>query len=76
MKDSFEFLSFFFDKGILGVQLHESFNEENLLDDATQLILKTFTKFLNYPLAFWSPTAPVIDCSSTIRWSYGAEVYR
>lgn len=62
--------------GILGVRLHESFNEENLLRDASQLILKTFTKFLNYSSAFWSPTVPIIDCSTTIPWSYGKEVYR
>jgi hypothetical protein len=62
--------------GILGVKLHHSFNEENLLIDAAQLIRNTFMKFLNYPSTFWLQDSPVIDCSSTEPWSHGRDVYR
>jgi hypothetical protein len=62
--------------GILGVRLHHSFTEENLLVDATQLIMNTFTRFLDYPSSFWSQDISVIDCSSTEPWPYGRDVYR
>jgi hypothetical protein len=71
----FFFFNLFF-LGILGVKLHQSFNEENLLIDATQLIINTFTKFLDYSSSFWAESVSVIDCSSTEPWSYGIDVYQ
>ena len=62
--------------GILSIRLHHSFTEENLLNDATQLITNTFTKLLDYPSSFWSELTPAIDCSSTEFWSFGKDVYR
>lgn len=62
--------------GLIGVKLHDTFNQENLLIDAAHLVINTFTKFLDYPSSFWSEISPVIDCSSTEPWSYGKEVYR
>jgi hypothetical protein len=62
--------------GLLGVKLHNSLNEENLLIDAAQLIINTFTKLLDYPSLFWFGKASVLDCSTTEPWSYGTDVYR
>ncbi|CAF0819485.1 unnamed protein product [Rotaria sordida] len=67
--------SAFFD-GLLAVKLNDSFNEENLLIDATQLIRNTFIKFLNYTPLFWSENMSVIDCLSTEPWIYGKDVYK
>ncbi|UJR33351.1 hypothetical protein I4U23_020800 [Adineta vaga] len=65
----------FFD-GILGVKLHPSFTEENLLIDATELIVNTFTKFREYPISFWSDdtsidTTELILHEEKILWSNG-----
>ncbi|CAF3877872.1 unnamed protein product [Rotaria sp. Silwood2] len=62
--------------GLLGVKLHDSFNKENLLIDATQLIINTFLKFLNESSSLWSENISVIDCSSTEPWKYGKDVYK
>ncbi|CAF0729637.1 unnamed protein product [Adineta ricciae] len=62
--------------GILGVKLHHTFNEENLLIDATELIMNTFMKFRQHPVAFWSNKTSVLNCSSTKAWQYGNEVYQ
>ena len=62
--------------GLLGVKLHDVFNEENLLLDARQLVINAFTRLLNYPPLFWSEEVTAIACSSTEPWSYGADVYR
>lgn len=62
--------------GLLGVKLHDTFSEENLLIDALELISNTFRQFLTYPAAFWSNAISVINCSSTEPWSYGKEVHR
>jgi hypothetical protein len=61
--------------GLLGVRLHHSFNEENLLIDATKLLVNTFSKFINNS-AFWSEKASAINCSSTEAWSFGTDLYR
>jgi hypothetical protein len=61
--------------GLLGVRLHNSFNEENLLVDATNLLVETFSKFINHSL-FWSEKTSAINCSSTEPWSYGTDLYR
>ena len=44
--------------------------------DAIQLILNTFSKFLDYPSSFWLESQPTIDCSSIKFWSYGKDVYQ
>jgi hypothetical protein len=62
--------------GLLGVKLHESFSEENLLIDALELISNTFRQFLTYPVTFWSDAISAINCSSTEPWPYGREVHR
>ncbi|CAM4854833.1 unnamed protein product [Rotaria socialis] len=62
--------------GLLGVRLHDSFSDENLLIDATQLITDTFVKFIDYSSSFWSENRSVIDCSSAEPWQYGEDVYR
>ena len=62
--------------GLLGVKLHDSFNEENLLLDARQLVVNAFTRLLDYPPLFWSEEVSAIACSSTEPWSFGADVYR
>ena len=62
--------------GLLGVKLHDMFNEENLLLDARQLVINAFTRLLTYPPLFWSAEVIAIACSSTEPWSYGADVYR
>jgi hypothetical protein len=72
---NFSLILHFF-SGLLGVKLHDSFNEENLLIDAIQLIINTFSKFLDYPPLFWSESISVLNCSSTEPWSYGKDVYR
>ncbi|CAF0897335.1 unnamed protein product [Adineta steineri] len=62
--------------GILGVKLHSSFTEENLLIDATQLIMNTFSKFIHHPPLFWSEKISVLNCSSMQSWSYGRDVFQ
>jgi len=59
--------------GLIGVKLHDSLNEENLLFDATSLISNTFLKFIDHP-NFWSNKS-VVNCSSTEPWADGKEVY-
>ena len=61
--------------GLLGVRLHNSFNEENLLIDATKLLVNTFYKFINQS-SFWSEETSAINCSSIEPWQYGKELYR
>lgn len=61
--------------GLLGVRLHYSFNEENLLVDATNLLVSTFGQFINYS-EFWSEKTSPINCSSIEFWSYGRTLYR
>jgi len=61
--------------GLLGVRLDNSFNEENLLIDATRLLVNTFGKFLNRS-SFWSEQTSAINCSSTEIWQYGKDLYR
>ncbi|CAF1222879.1 unnamed protein product [Rotaria sordida] len=62
--------------GILGVRLHNSFNEENLLIDATKLLMNTFDKFNNHTSLFWDTKIPAINCLSTESWPYGKDLYR
>ena len=61
--------------GLLGVRLHHSFNEENLLVDATSLLVSAFGQFINYS-EFWSEKTSPINCSSTDVWPYGKNLYR
>ncbi len=61
--------------GLLGVRLDNSFNEENLLIDATKLLVNTFGKFIDQSL-FWSEQTSAINCSSIEYWSYGKELYK
>jgi len=61
--------------GLLGVRLHHRFTQENLLIDATNLLVQTFSKFINNSL-FWSEKPLAIDCSSTEPWTFGKELYR
>jgi hypothetical protein len=61
--------------GLLGVRLHHSFNEENLLIDATNILGNTFSKFVNNS-TFWLEKISAINCSSTEPWSYGKDLYR
>lgn len=61
--------------GLLAVRLHNSFNEENLLIDATKLLVNTFKKFI-HDSAFWSEKTSVINCSSIEPWPYGKELYK
>ena len=56
--------------GLLGVKLHNSFSEENLLIDATKLLINTYKKFLNSTIEFWTEKNPPINCSSTEPWVY------
>jgi hypothetical protein len=64
--------------GLLGVKLHHLFNEENLLVDATKLLLNTFTRAIrSLPAIFVSlDTFSAINCSSTESWSFGDQLYR
>ncbi|CAF1349247.1 unnamed protein product [Adineta ricciae] len=65
--------SFMFD-GLLAVRLHSSFTEENLLIDATTVLIETFYKFISHTL-FWNEKKPAINCSTIEPWKYGKEVY-
>ncbi|CAF4292745.1 unnamed protein product, partial [Rotaria sp. Silwood2] len=62
--------------GLLGVRLHNSFNEENLLIDATKLLVNTFDKFNDHASLFWSTKTPAINCLSTESWLYGKDLYK
>lgn len=62
--------------GLLGVRLHKSFNEENLLIDATKLLVNTFNKFINHSSSFWAEKTPAINCLSTDFWPYGKSLYK
>ncbi|CAF4501442.1 unnamed protein product [Rotaria sp. Silwood1] len=62
--------------GLLGVRLHKSFNEENLLIDATKLLFNTFDKFHDHSSLFWSTKTSAINCLSIESWSYGKDLYR
>ena len=62
--------------GLLGVRLHRLFNEENLLIDATKILVHTFSKFIDYESSFWSQKTPTINCLSTEAWTYGRDVYK
>lgn len=62
--------------GLIGVRLHNSFNEENLLIDAIKLLANTFNKFTDYSSAFWTSKIPAINCLSTDAWTYGIDFYR
>ena len=62
--------------GLIGVKLHNSFNEENLLVDAIQLIINTLPKFHDFPSLFWVESDSLIDCSSVLPWSYGTDIYQ
>lgn len=61
--------------GLLGVRLHYSFSEENLLVDATNLLVDAFGQFINQP-EFWLDKTSPINCSSTEVWTYGKHLYR
>jgi hypothetical protein len=62
--------------GLIGVKLHNSFTEENLLIDATKLLINTFNKFTDYSSLFWTDKTSPINCSSTEAWKYGKDLYR
>ncbi|CAF3742483.1 unnamed protein product [Rotaria magnacalcarata] len=62
--------------GLIGVRLHNSFNEENLLIDATKLLANAFNKFTDYSSAFWTSKTAAINCLSTDAWTYGIDFYR
>ncbi|CAF4291813.1 unnamed protein product [Rotaria socialis] len=62
--------------GLIGVRLHSSFNEENLLIDATKLLANAFNKFTDYSSAFWTSKTTAINCLSTDAWTYGIDFYR
>jgi len=62
--------------GLLGVKLHHSFSEENLLIDATKLLLNTFEKFLHQTDSIlWSDDISAINCSATEPWPLGTDLY-
>ena len=63
--------------GLLGVKLHHSFNEENLLVDATKLLVNTFAKFLHRnDSLLWSKEISAINCTATEAWPFGDDLYR
>ena len=63
--------------GLLGVKLHHSFNEENLLIDATKLLINTFEKFLRQTDSIlWSEEIAAINCSATEPWPLGTDLYQ
>ena len=61
--------------GLLGVRLHQSFNEENLVVDATHLLVNAFGQFIDYS-EFWLDKTSPINCSSTDVWPFGKHLYR
>ena len=63
--------------GLLGVKLHHSFSEENLLVDATKLLVNSFGKMLYHTSqSFWTEETSPINCTSTEPWSFGHDLYR
>lgn len=61
--------------GLLGVRLHYSFSEENLLADATSVLVNAFGQFINQP-DFWMEKTSPINCSSTEVWTYGKQLFK